>query len=80
MCLAYPGKIIKLNKKTAIVDYTTEQREVYLDPNIPVEVGDWAMVQMRVIIRKLSEKEASEILKAWSRTNSKSSTQRVVPL
>ncbi|MEI7604100.1 MAG: HypC/HybG/HupF family hydrogenase formation chaperone [bacterium] len=65
MCLAIPGKIIVIKEKTAIIQYPHEQREVMLDPLIPVEVGDYVMVQMRIIIQKIDQKQASESQKAW---------------
>lgn len=53
MCLAIPGEIIKIKQKTAVIKYPKEEREVMLDPNIPVEKGDRVLVQMGVIIDKI---------------------------
>ena len=36
MCLAIPGKVKKINKRTLIVKYPSEEREVLSDPEIPV--------------------------------------------
>ena len=68
MCLAIPGKIIEIQDKTAIVKYPAEKREVLLDPNIPVKVGDYVLVQMKMIIQTISEKQALEAQRAWSKT------------
>jgi len=67
MCLAFPGKIKKINGKTAVVEYPHETREVMVgDKNL--KAGDYVMVQMGIAVNKLSEKEAKESLKAWSQT------------
>jgi len=44
MCLAIPGKIIEIKKRTAIVQYPGQQREVMLDPNLPGKEGDYVLV------------------------------------
>ena len=62
MCLAIPGKIIKIGKKTATIQYPEEQREVLCDPNIHVEVGDTVMVQMGVIVKKLTRDEIKSLI------------------
>ena len=61
MCLAIPGKVIKKDEKVVIVQYPKEQRQVLNDPHIPVKVGDWVMVQMGVVIRKLSKLETKKM-------------------
>lgn len=63
MCLAYPGRVVSLRKggRKAVIDYGTEKREV--DNTIAkAKVGDWALVQYRMIVAKLSESEAKELL------------------
>lgn len=66
MCLAIPGKIKKVTKKTAIIAYPQEEREVLLDPHIPVQRDDYVLVQMGVIIKKLDENEAMSSLREWT--------------
>lgn len=57
MCLAFPGKIKKINGKSATVEYPLETREVLVGEK-NLKVGDLVMVQMGIIIKKLTPKEA----------------------
>lgn len=66
MCLAIPGKIIKIEKGSAIVDYGTEKRKAKL-----VEkgyfVGDYVLVQTGIVAKKIAKQEAIESIKEWNR-------------
>ena len=64
MCLAIPGKIIRLEKDMAIVDYSGEQREAIFQ-GITLKKGDYVLVQQGIVIQKVSEKEALESISAW---------------
>jgi len=64
VCLAIPGKIIKVEGKKATVKYPNEERSV-LTGDEKVKKGDYVMVQMGIVVKKLSGKEAKESLKAW---------------
>jgi len=64
MCLAIPGKIIKLenNKEHAIVDYgdgTKRKANVTL---VDVKIGDYVLVHAGFAIEVINEKEAEETL------------------
>ena len=65
MCLAIPGKVKSINSKTVLVKYPSEEREVLRDPTIEIRKGDYVLVQMGVVISKVSAKEAKESLKEW---------------
>ena len=62
MCLAIPGKVIKINKKNAIVDYLGEKREVNCSL-VDCKIGDYVIVQNKFIMQKVPEKEAQKIFK-----------------
>ncbi len=64
MCLAIPGKVKKILDRQTLVEYPSESRLV-LTGGIPVKVGDYVLVQMGIIIKKISETEAKSVLKAW---------------
>ena len=64
MCLAVPGKVKKVNGKVVTVEYPSENREVF-GAGVDVKAGDYVMVQMGVIVKKISEKEAKIAIKAW---------------
>ncbi len=64
MCLAVPGKVKKVAGKLITVSYPKENRDVF-NGGIEVEVGDYVLVQMGVIVKKIPEKEAKIALKLW---------------
>lgn len=66
MCIAVPGKIVKVEGKKALVDYCSEVRQV-LTGGESVKVGDYVMVQMGIVVKTLSSKEAALSIKAWKK-------------
>ena len=68
MCLAIPGKVIKINKENAIVDYLGEKRTVDCSL-VDCKIGDYVIVQNKFIMQKVPEKEALEQLKLWKKIN-----------
>lgn len=64
MCLAVPGKILKIDGRKVTVSYPSENREV-LNSGIEIKAGDYVMVQMGIIVKKIPEKEAQIAIKAW---------------
>ena len=69
MCLAIPGKIVKIEKDKAIIDYGKEKRTAKLIEE-GYSVGDYVLVQSALIIKKIPEKEAVESIKEWDKLNS----------
>ncbi|MBW2987728.1 HypC/HybG/HupF family hydrogenase formation chaperone [Candidatus Woesearchaeota archaeon] len=64
MCLAIPGKIIKIEGETATIEYPGETREAMLiEDNF--NVGDYVFVSEKIVIEKIPEEEALASLKAW---------------
>ena len=66
MCLAIPGRIIKINGEEAVVDYETEKRRVNISMT-DAKVGDYVFVQNMFAIQKIPEKEALEALRLWKK-------------
>mgnify|MGYP002860441130 CR=1 FL=1 len=64
MCIAFPGKIISVSGKTAVIQYPHETREVLVS-DLRAKVGDWALVQMGIVVKILSEEEAKSSQQAW---------------
>jgi len=64
MCYAIPGKIIELKGKIAVIDYFGEKRNV-LSEFVTVQKGDYVYAQGGIIVDKIPENEAIEILKLW---------------
>ncbi|MFH1506772.1 MAG: HypC/HybG/HupF family hydrogenase formation chaperone [archaeon] len=66
MCLAIPGKITKIVGDSATVDYGGEQREAKLI-NQDIKVGDYVVVQNKLILLKLPEEQALESIELWKK-------------
>jgi hydrogenase expression/formation protein HypC len=64
MCLAIPGKVVTIQGHKAIIQYPKETRQVLVGDD-PIKPGDYVMVQMGVVIKILSKKEAAVAQKAW---------------
>lgn len=63
MCLAIPGKIKSIGKKTniALVDFDGIERDVNVSL-IEAEKGDYVIVHAGYAIQKLTSKDAKEVL------------------
>jgi hydrogenase expression/formation protein HypC len=66
MCIAIPGKIVKISGRKAWVKYPTVSNEAMIGDET-VKVGDWVMVQMGIVMKKVSKKEAEEMMKGWEK-------------
>jgi len=71
LCLAIPGKVIRVEKKGfAVVDYSGERRRASAEL-VPVKPGDYVIVQAQFIIQKIPKKEALEAIKVWRQKRKK---------
>ncbi|NQV08488.1 HypC/HybG/HupF family hydrogenase formation chaperone [Candidatus Woesearchaeota archaeon] len=61
MCLAYPGKIVKIDGDMATIDYDTEKRSAKMIDKF--NVGDYVIVQGKIVIQKVPKKDAEEFIK-----------------
>ena len=65
MCYAIPARLIEiLEGNIGIIDYFGEKRRILLDLD-DVKVGDYVYAQGGVLVRKIPENEALEILEHW---------------
>jgi len=65
MCYAIPAKLIEiLEGNIGIIDYFGETRKILIDLE-DIKVGDYVYAQGGVLVRKIPEKEALEILEHW---------------
>ena len=64
MCYAIPAKLIEINGQVGVIDYFGEQRKILLDLD-DIKVGDYVYAQGGVLVRKIPEKDAKEILDYW---------------
>ena len=65
MCLAAPGKVIKVDGQRTIVQYPGETREA-MTGGETVKKGDRVLVQMGIIVQKLSPDEAASASGVWA--------------
>jgi hydrogenase expression/formation protein HypC len=66
VCLAFPGKIVKIEGKFASVDYGADGIRDHINISlVDAELGRYVLVQGGFVIRILSETEAKESLDAW---------------
>ena len=65
MCLAIPGKVKKILGQEALVEYGKEERRVLVSEK-SIATGDWVLVQMGMVVEKLTTKDAQERLKVWN--------------
>lgn len=65
MCIAIPGKVIKIEGEKAIVKQGDHAHEVDLCllKDKDVGVGDYLLVHANLALNKLTDKEAGEIIK-----------------
>ena len=62
MCLAIPGKVLKISGKTADIDFAGEVRKSSAE-FVSVKAGDYVLAYGKHIIEKISKSEALKILK-----------------
>lgn len=61
MCIAFPGQIKSIEGKRVMVQYPGEVRQVLVGDE-KIKIGDWVLVQMGIVIKILTPKEAKERL------------------
>lgn len=66
MCYAIPAKVTKIVGNKAEIDYFGEKRAILLDLD-NIQIGDYVYAQGGVLVRKIPEDEALEILKVWEK-------------
>lgn len=69
MCLAIPGKIKSIDKKTnhAAVNFNGMEKDVNIEL-VNVKTGDYVIVHAGFAIQKIDQKEAEETLKLFKTT------------
>jgi len=65
MCLAIPGKVLKIDEQVATVDFGGARRDVRLDLLENVRKGDYVLVHAGYAIQVIDETDAKEILSFW---------------
>ncbi|MBW2985762.1 HypC/HybG/HupF family hydrogenase formation chaperone [Candidatus Woesearchaeota archaeon] len=71
MCLAIPGKIVKIDKDTAVIDYSGEIRKASVSLIDDLSVGDYVLVNAGFVMEKIPEEQALQSIKAWKNVGRK---------
>jgi len=67
MCLAVPGKITKINKDIAIVDFGKVKREVSISLTPSAKIGDYVLVHAGFSIQIIEPEDAKETLELFKK-------------
>lgn len=68
MCLAFPGKIIKIqNNQQATADFKGVRKEINISLVDGVKKGDYVIVHAGFAIQALSKKDAWEVLREFEK-------------
>jgi hydrogenase expression/formation protein HypC len=70
LCLAIPGKVVKIEKGFAIIDYSREKRKASTEL-VKAKPGDYVIVQAKFVVQKIPKKEALEAIKVWRQEEKK---------
>ena len=65
MCLAIPGKILKINDNSALVDFNGIKQNVIIALIQNPEVGKYVIVHAGYAIEQMDEKDALEAIEQW---------------
>ena len=74
MCLAIPGKVVSVSGHRLTVAYPDQTRPALVGDE-EVKPGDYVLIQMGVVVRKLSQKEAKLSLQSWKSVTPPSTPQ-----
>ena len=65
MCLAVPGKIIKIKEDKALVNFDGLEKEINISLIDPPKKGDFVIVHTGFAIQKINSKRAQEIIRLY---------------
>lgn len=62
MCMALPGKIIKIENNQAVIQFNGHKHTAKLDLIKKIKIGDYVYTHDDYVLDKISQKEAEKIL------------------
>ena len=65
MCLAIPGKILKIDGNSALIDFDGIKQNVIIALIQNPEIGKYVIVHAGYAIEMINEKEAMEAIEQW---------------
>jgi hydrogenase assembly chaperone HypC/HupF len=67
MCISFPQRVLSYEDGQALVDSGGRKQRVRSP--IPLTEGDYVLCQAGLVVRKIPESEAREMLREWSELN-----------
>jgi len=67
MCIAAPGKVIKIEGKKALIQYLGNETRYAMITDEKIKIGNFVSVQMGLIVNVLSKAESLFAQKAWKK-------------
>lgn len=71
MCLAFPGRIMKINGDTAVVDFDGVEKEVNISLIKDAKISEYVMVHAGFAIQKMGKEDAMEVFKLYKEAEGK---------
>lgn len=65
MCLAVPGKIVRIEGDTGDIDFGGVIRKANITM-VEAKIGDWAIVHAGFAIEIMDEEDAQETIRLWN--------------
>jgi len=65
MCLAVPGRIVRIEGDTGEIDFGGVIRKANISM-VEAKIGDWAVVHAGFAIEIMDEEEAQDTLRLWN--------------
>jgi len=65
MCLAIPGKILKIDGNSALIDFDGIKQKVIIALILNPKVGKFVIVHAGYAIEQMDEKDALESIEQW---------------
>jgi hydrogenase expression/formation protein HypC len=66
MCLGLPGKVLKIENKTCLVEIMGVTRDISIELLKEVEIGDYVLIHAGCAIQKLDEEEALKTIELFN--------------
>jgi hydrogenase expression/formation protein HypC len=66
MCLGIPGKVVKIENKTCLVEIMGVSREVSIELLKDVNIGDYVIIHAGCAIQKIDEDEALKTIELFN--------------
>jgi hydrogenase expression/formation protein HypC len=65
MCLAVPGKVVKISDRTCVVEIMGVSREISIELLKDVNLGDYVLIHAGCAIQKLDQEEAIKTIELF---------------